>query len=63
MKIIFLLIACSLILAIGFLMAFFWSVKSGQNEDLEGPSMRMLMDEEIINKTKKNIENDAKRTI
>ena len=55
MKIIFLLITCSLILAIGFLIAFFWSVKSGQNDDLQGPSMRMLMDEELINKNEKKI--------
>ena len=55
MKVIFFLIACSLVLAIGFLIAFFWSVKSGQNDDLEGPAMRMLMDEEIINKNEKNI--------
>lgn len=52
MKIIFLLIACSLLLALGFLAAFFWSVKSGQNEDLEGPSIRMLFDENNMKTTK-----------
>lgn len=55
MKIIFLLIACSLLLAIGFLAAFFWSMKSGQNEDLDGPSIRMLFDDNNMN-TKNNKE-------
>jgi cbb3-type cytochrome oxidase maturation protein len=48
MKIIFILIGCSLLLAVGFLIAFFWSIKSGQNEDLHGPSVRMLFEDENI---------------
>ena len=52
MKIIFLLIGCSLILALGFLAAFFWSLKNGQNDDLDGPARRMLFEDELIKKTK-----------
>jgi cbb3-type cytochrome oxidase maturation protein len=45
MKIIFLLIAVSLLAALGFLAAFFWAVKSGQYEDDYTPSIRMLLDD------------------
>jgi cbb3-type cytochrome oxidase maturation protein len=45
MNIIFLLIGCSLVLAVGFLIAFIWTVKSGQMEDDYTPSIRMLFDD------------------
>ncbi|HKJ33175.1 MAG TPA: cbb3-type cytochrome oxidase assembly protein CcoS [Balneolales bacterium] len=46
MEVIFLLIGFSLLLAVGFLMAFIWAVKSGQYEDKYTPSVRMLFDDE-----------------
>lgn len=46
MSVVFVLIVASLIVAIGFLIAFIWSVKSGQYEDDYTPSVRMLFDEE-----------------
>lgn len=45
MKIIFLLIAISLLLAAGFLAAFFWAVRGGQYEDEYTPSVRILLDD------------------
>ena len=45
MKIIFLLILVSLLVAVGFLAAFFWAVKSGQYEDDYTPSIRILFDD------------------
>lgn len=60
MSVIFVLISASLIIAIGFLIAFIWSVKNGQFDDDYTPSVRMLFDEKMsINlsdeeKTKKN---------
>lgn len=48
MKIMFLLIGCSLILAIGFLLAFIWSVKSGQMDDDYTPSVRILFEDKPI---------------
>ena len=36
----------SVLIAAGFLMAFFWAVRSGQYEDTCTPSMRLLMDDE-----------------
>lgn len=44
MSIIFVLIAISLIVAIFFLVAFFWAIKSGQFDDDYTPSLRILFD-------------------
>jgi cbb3-type cytochrome oxidase maturation protein len=46
MKVIILLILLSLIIALGFLMAFLWAVKSGQYDDDYTPSVRILLDKE-----------------
>jgi cbb3-type cytochrome oxidase maturation protein len=45
MGVIFILIALSLIVALGFLIAFFWAVRSGQYDDGYTPSVRMLFDD------------------
>lgn len=52
MSIIYFLIGCSLLLAIGFLIAFFWAQRSGQNDDLHTPSMRILLDDDGIDDEK-----------
>lgn|GEM_PF-540751 len=49
MSVIYVLIAVSLILALGFLVAFIWSVKNGQYEDEYSPSVRILFDDENNN--------------
>jgi cbb3-type cytochrome oxidase maturation protein len=46
MSIIYFLIGCSVLLALVFLGAFFWAQKSGQNDDLYTPSMRILLDDD-----------------
>ena len=51
MNIIFLLICVSLTVALLFLGAFLWAVRSGQYEDDYTPSVRMLFDQEL---TKRN---------
>lgn len=51
MKIILLLIVVSLMVALIFLFAFIWAVKSGQYDDEYTPSVRILFDD---NPTKKN---------
>ena len=48
MKIMFLLIGCSLVLALGFLFLFIWSVRSGQMEDDYTPSVRILFDDKPL---------------
>lgn len=52
MSAIFIMIGASLLLAIGFLIAFIWSVKNKQYEDDYTPSVRILFDNEF-KKTKK----------
>ena len=46
MSVIFILIACSLLLAVSFLGAYVWAAKSGQYDDDYTPSVRMLFDDE-----------------
>jgi cbb3-type cytochrome oxidase maturation protein len=44
MSVIVVLIAFSIIVAAGFLVAFLWAVKSGQYDDDISPSVRILFD-------------------
>lgn len=46
MSIIYFLIGCSVLLALLFLLAFFWAQRTGQNDDLYTPSIRILFDDE-----------------
>lgn len=54
MSVIFILVGASLLIAIGFLIAFLWSVKTNQFEDDYTPSVRILFDNEIKQKTTKD---------
>jgi cbb3-type cytochrome oxidase maturation protein len=45
MSAIYILITISFIVAIGFLIAFIWSIKNGQYDDDYSPSVRMLKDD------------------
>ena len=47
MGVIVLLIIVSVVVAGGFLIAFLWSVKTGQMEDDYTPSVRILFDTEV----------------
>lgn len=53
MSIIYFLIGCSVLLALGFLSAFLWAQRSGQNDDLYTPSIRILLDDEKPGEDKK----------
>lgn len=48
------LIGFSLLVAVGFLIAFLWSVKSGQYSDTYTPSVRMLFEDEKSKKEKES---------
>jgi cbb3-type cytochrome oxidase maturation protein len=50
----YVLIGCSLLLAICFLGAFIWSVKSGQMDDEYTPSVRILFDDIDVKADKSN---------
>ena len=45
----YLMIGLSLFMAIGFVVAFVWSIRSGQQEDLITPAMRILLEDEKTN--------------
>jgi cbb3-type cytochrome oxidase maturation protein len=49
MEIMYLMIGLSLFMAIGFVIAFVWSIKTGQQDDLITPAMRILQDDEKTN--------------
>jgi len=48
MQVILYLIVLSLTVAVGFLFAFFWAVRDGQYEDDYTPSMRILVDDDML---------------
>ncbi len=55
---IYFLIGCSILLAMIFLMAFFWAIKSGQNDDTFTPAVRILFDDEMIEKEREISDED-----
>ena len=55
MEMMYVMIALSLLMAVGFLIAFVWSIKTGQQEDLITPGMRILTEEIDYQKTNKPI--------
>ena len=52
MSIIYMLLAISVIVALGFFIAFIISVKKGQYDDVYTPSIRMLFDDELVKENK-----------
>lgn len=56
----FILLGCSIIIAIAFLIAFIWSVSNGQYDDDYTPSIRILLDNEPVNNTKKEHQSNEK---
>lgn len=51
MSAILILILFSLLVAVGFLIAYLWAVRDGQFDDKYTPSMRILFDNGIKNKS------------
>ncbi|SFH43803.1 cbb3-type cytochrome oxidase assembly protein CcoS [Pedobacter insulae] len=48
MNILYFLVGCSVLMALIFLGAFYWSLKNGQHDDVVTPGMRVLFDEEPV---------------
>lgn len=48
MNIIYLLLAISIVVALIFFVAFIFSVKNGQYDDVYTPSVRMLFEDELV---------------
>lgn len=59
MEILYLMIICSVSLAVIFLIIFIIGAKKGQFEDDESPAVRILFDDEV--KTEKEIETPEKK--
>lgn len=59
MKIILLLIGCSLVLAVGFLLAFIWSVKSGQIDDTTTPGYRILDEDNRVDSSTNRLADES----
>ncbi len=53
MSVIYVLLAISIIVAIGFFIAFIIAVKNGQYDDSYTPSVRMLFDDELVKENSK----------
>jgi cbb3-type cytochrome oxidase maturation protein len=57
LSVIIILIIVSLLVALGFLIAFIWSVSHGQYDDDTSPSIRMLYDDHPKTTTPSNSQN------
>ncbi|XLS30707.1 cbb3-type cytochrome oxidase assembly protein CcoS [Flavobacteriaceae bacterium M23B6Z8] len=51
MSVIYILLSVSIIVAICFFIAFIFSVKNGQYDDVYTPSVRMLFEDELVQET------------
>jgi len=60
MNIFYLLIGVSLLVALVFLGAFIWAVRTGQFDDNETPSIRILFDDDTIDKDTDNNKEQTK---
>jgi len=63
MGIIIILISISLVIAVGFLLSFLWSLKSGQFDDTYSPSVRMLFEDKPEPETANDEKNERPKCI
>jgi cbb3-type cytochrome oxidase maturation protein len=59
MGVIYLLISISIVVAVGFFIAFIFAIKTGQYDDDYTPSVRMLFDDELIDKKNTDSTSDS----
>ncbi|MCG6975315.1 MAG: cbb3-type cytochrome oxidase assembly protein CcoS [Acidiferrobacterales bacterium] len=62
MEVIYIMIPMALILVGVIVWIFFWSVRSGQFDDLEGPAHEILMDDDDSRNKKTEPESDKSET-
>lgn len=64
MSVLVYLIPIALLLGVIWLVAFIWSIRSGQYDDLEGASLRILIDEDVPlpEKPKKDLKTPEKNS-
>ena len=61
MEVIVILLSSSILIAVGFLIAFIWSVKNGQYDDDYSPSVRILFDNKTKNDSQTQITSKIKK--
>ena len=61
MEVIVVLLSSSILIAVGFLIAFIWSVKNGQYDDDYSPSVRILFDNKIKTDSQTKITSKTKK--
>lgn len=54
MNILYFLIGCSILMAIIFLLAFFWALNAGQHDDVHTPGLRILFDDDLNEKSEED---------
>ncbi|HMB61715.1 MAG TPA: cbb3-type cytochrome oxidase assembly protein CcoS [Eudoraea sp.] len=59
MSVIYVLLAISILVAVIFFAAFIFSVRSGQYDDSYTPAIRMLFEDELVQK--KSVDNPSKK--
>ena len=62
MSVVVVLIGASLLVAIGFLIAYLWAVKSGQYDDKYTPSVRILFENKKLEDRSRKIEERGKKS-
>lgn len=60
MEVVFLLVPISIVLVFAIAAGFWWSVRSGQFDDLDGPGFKILMDDDRAGGEAKEM--DGKKT-
>ncbi len=60
MSVVIILMICSICIAGGFLLAYLWSVKKGQFDDLEADGFRILMEHKPASNREKSKINSSK---
>lgn len=62
MSVIYVLLSISIVVAVGFFVAFIYAVKKGQFDDSYTPSVRMLFEDELVKDPKKPTLKTNKKT-
>ncbi len=60
MSALFILLGFSILIALSFLIAFIWSVSSGQYDDDYTPSVRILLDDDYKKEESENLKTETK---
>lgn len=63
MEILYLLVPLSVVLVFVIAVIFWWSLKSGQFEDMEGPGYRVLMDDDKAAANRPTVDPDQNEPI